>query len=148
MNKWQIICPLVAMAMVGVVFAIVSGSNHHRYYVHAQSRTIGEELVATTNSARLVHIGSGLQKRLSEFLVSPAGVAEVLLGDEPSPVPPRLLHDGLSREAFAGQTKRMEPSGTDVFPRAQSLLPTAHPHVRAICERSEPVRSPRGTIRE
>ncbi len=86
MNKWQIICPLVAMAIVGVVFAIVSGSNHHRYYVYAQSRMIGEELVATTNSARLVHIGSGLQKRLSEFLVSPAGVAEVLLGDEPSPI--------------------------------------------------------------
>ena len=74
------------MAIVGVVFAIVSGSNHHRYYVYAQSRMIGEKLVATTNSARLVHIGSGLQKRLSEFLVSPAGVAEVLLGDEPSPI--------------------------------------------------------------
>jgi len=45
-NKWQIICPLVAMAIVGVVFALVSGSNHHRYYLHAQTRMIGEELVA------------------------------------------------------------------------------------------------------
>ena len=78
MNKWQIICPLAAIAIVATVFAVVSGSNHHRYYVYAQTRMIGQELIATTNSTRLVQIGPGLQKRLSEFLVSPAGVAGVI----------------------------------------------------------------------
>ncbi len=86
MNKWQIICPLVAIAIVAVVFAMVSGRNHRRYYVYAQTRMIGQELIAATNSTRLVQIGSGLQKRLSEFLVSPVGVVEVELGDEPSPI--------------------------------------------------------------
>lgn len=47
---------------------------------------IGQELIATTNSARLVHIGSGLYGRLATFLTSPAGVADVLLGDEASPI--------------------------------------------------------------
>ncbi|HRY49498.1 MAG TPA: hypothetical protein P5186_15720 [Candidatus Paceibacterota bacterium] len=86
MNKWQIICPLVAIAIVAVVFAMVSGRNHHCYYVYAQTRMIGQELITATNSTRLVQIGSGFRKRLSEFLVSPAGVAEVELGDEPSPI--------------------------------------------------------------
>src|SRR2546426_7540907 len=65
---------------------MVSGRNHRRYYVYAQTWMIGQELIAATNSTRLVQIGSGLQKRLSEFLVSPVGVAEVELGDEPSPI--------------------------------------------------------------
>jgi len=85
-NKWQIICPLVAIAIAVMVFAVVSGSKHHRYYVYAQTRMIGQDLIATTNSARLAQIGPNLQKRLSEFLSSPAGVAEVVLGDEPSPI--------------------------------------------------------------
>jgi hypothetical protein len=85
-NKWQIICPLAAIALVVIVFAMVSGANHRRYDVQAQTRMIGQELIATTNSTRLVQVGSGLQKRLSEFLTSPAGVADVTLGDEPSPI--------------------------------------------------------------
>ena len=85
-NKWQIICPLVAIAIVAVVLVIVSGRNHHRYYVYAQTRMIGQELIAITNSTRLVHIGPGIQKKLSEFLSIPASVAEVLLGDEASPI--------------------------------------------------------------
>ena len=41
MNKWQIICPLVALAIVAVGFALISGSHRHRYYVYAQTRMIG-----------------------------------------------------------------------------------------------------------
>ncbi len=74
------------MAIVAVGFAVVTGANHHRYYLYAQTRMIGQELIATTNSTRLVHLGSGLQKRLAEFLASPAGIAEAVLGDEPSPI--------------------------------------------------------------
>ena len=66
--------------------AMVSGRNHHRYFVYAHSRMIGEELVMTTNSTRLVQIGSGLRTKLSEFLASPAAVQQVELGDEPSPI--------------------------------------------------------------
>jgi hypothetical protein len=84
-NKWQIICPVVAIAIVAVVFAMLSGRNHHRYFVYAHSRMIGEDLVATTNSPHLVQVDPALQKRLSEFLVSPAGLSDVLIGDEPSP---------------------------------------------------------------
>jgi hypothetical protein len=85
-NKWQIICPLIVIAIVVVVFGMASGRNHHRYYVYAQTRMVGEKLIMTTNSTRLVQIGSGLQKMLSEFLVSQAGVEHVELGDEPSPI--------------------------------------------------------------
>jgi hypothetical protein len=85
-NKWQIICLLVAIAIVGVVFALVSGSRHNRYHVYAQARMIGEELSTTTNSSRLVQLGPGLRQRLSDFLISPSGLAEVQLGDEPPPI--------------------------------------------------------------
>ena len=86
MNKWQIICPLVAMAVVAVIIAIMSGRNHHRHFVSAHTWMIGQELIATTNSARLVQIESGFQKELADFLASPAGIANVEFGDEPSPI--------------------------------------------------------------
>ena len=86
MNKWQIICPLVAIFLVAAVFSVISGRNHQRYYVYAHTRMIGEELLTSTNSAYLVQVGDDLEKRLSEFLVASAGVAEVELGDEPSPI--------------------------------------------------------------
>ena len=86
MNKYQIICPVVALVLVGILFAVVSGRNHQRYFIQAQSRMIGQDLISSTNSTRLVQIGPGLQKRLAEFLGAPAGIAEVNLGDEPSPI--------------------------------------------------------------
>jgi hypothetical protein len=85
-NKWQIICPVVSIGIVAVVFAMISGRSHHRYFIYAHSRMVGEELAATTNSPHLVQIGPGLQKRLSDFLVLPAGLSDVLIGDEPSPI--------------------------------------------------------------
>ncbi|HYG35351.1 MAG TPA: hypothetical protein VEC99_11230 [Clostridia bacterium] len=65
---------------------MISGRNHHRYFVYAHSRMVGEELAATTNSPHLVQIGSSLQKRLSEFLLPPAKLSLVLIGDEPPPI--------------------------------------------------------------
>jgi hypothetical protein len=47
---------------------------------------IGRDLIARTNSERLVQIGSALPLRLSSFLRSSSAVAEVKLGDEPSPI--------------------------------------------------------------
>ncbi len=86
MNKWQVLCPLAVIAIAVIAFTMVSGSNHHRYYVRAQTRMIGRELLAATNSVRLVPTDPGFRKRLSEFLSSRAGVAEVVLGDAPSPI--------------------------------------------------------------
>ncbi len=85
-NKRQIICPVVAISLGGVVLALVNGRSHHRYHVYAQTRMIGEELSTTTNSPRLVRIGAELQKQLADLLASPSAVAEVQLGDEPSPI--------------------------------------------------------------
>jgi hypothetical protein len=86
MNKWQIICPLVAIALVVIVFTAIRGRAHRAYYIQAHTRMIGEDLIARTNSSHLVQIGPGLRKRLSDFLAFPSGVADVQLGDEPSPI--------------------------------------------------------------
>jgi hypothetical protein len=85
-NKWQIICPLAPIVIAVVVFARVWSLNHYRYYVSAQTRMIGEELIATTNSTRLLKIGPGLKQRMSEFMAVPPGIAEIMHGDERSPI--------------------------------------------------------------
>jgi hypothetical protein len=89
MNKWQIICPLAALALVsipGIVALVRQGPSGHRYYVTAQTRMIGEELCRSTNSTRLVRMPPALRDRLSRFLGSRTGVAGVLLGDEQPPL--------------------------------------------------------------
>ena len=86
MNKWQIICPLAAMAIIALLLAWGQGSAHTRYYLTTQGRQIGLDLVKTTNSPQLVRLGVGLEGRLSSLLVTNAGVDQVLLGDEPSPI--------------------------------------------------------------
>lgn len=84
MNKWQIICPLTALGIAVGVFAMISGSRHHRYYIQAQTRMIGEDLCQRTNSARLVSIDVRLQQRLKALFRAMVGVAEVRLGDKPA----------------------------------------------------------------
>src|SRR6266853_455132 len=74
------------MAIVSLVSLVSSASSHRRYYVSAQTRMIGQELIAATNSQRLVRLGPELENRLSQFLHSSSAVAEVRLGDEPSPI--------------------------------------------------------------
>lgn len=89
MNKWQIICPLAALALVSVPAAIGllrQPTLAHRGYVKGQTHTIGLDLCRSTNSARLVRMPPALRDRLSHFLRSPAGVAGVSLGDEPAPL--------------------------------------------------------------
>lgn len=86
MNKWQIICPVVALLLAATVFAVISGRSHRRAFVSAASQAVGRDLIASTNSARLVGINSDLQARLSSLLGSPTHVASVLFGDEPAPL--------------------------------------------------------------
>ena len=86
MNKWQIICPVVAIAVVAIFALGGQGRREHRYYVLAQTRMIGVELSRGSNSPRLAALGPALQARLSEFLTPQSGVAEVVLGDQPAPL--------------------------------------------------------------
>lgn len=85
MNKWQIICPVVAMLLFSLVLAFIALRGQHRGYVRVATRSIGSELIASTNSTHLVHIGSDLQARLAELLSVRTTVASVMQGDEPAP---------------------------------------------------------------
>jgi hypothetical protein len=88
MNKWQIICPLTAIAIVGLVMVWLQpyGQRKANRYLEVQAVQAGWDLVNTTNSPPLVHVGSGLEGRLVGLLHTNAGVSQVLLGDEPSPI--------------------------------------------------------------
>jgi hypothetical protein len=86
MNKWQIICPLAAMAIAAVVALALIRTSINRDTMRHQVYQIGRELVAATNSSAVVRLGPGLEARMAELLGSPSGVAAVKWGDEPSPI--------------------------------------------------------------
>jgi hypothetical protein len=86
MNKWQIICPLIALVIVGMTFATIHESGEHRSFINVASHSIGSDLVATTNSLHLIRIDPNLRAELSEFLAARANVSTVLLGDDLAPI--------------------------------------------------------------
>ena len=86
MNKTQIIVPLFALIVAGGIFALYSGRKHHQYFITAQGRQIGTDLILRTNSAKLVSIGASLNGELAQLLSSETRVANVLIGDEPTPI--------------------------------------------------------------
>jgi hypothetical protein len=86
MNKWQIICPMVALLVVGLAFGFIALRGQHRGFISVASRSIGDDLIASTNSSHLVRIGPDLKTRLSELLSVRTHIADVLLGDEPAPI--------------------------------------------------------------
>ena len=85
MNKWQIICPVVALLIAGLAFAIIRSKDHRNYFISRMSYSIGRDLIKATNSAHLVRIEPDLEAGLAELLSSTSRVSSVLLGDEPSP---------------------------------------------------------------
>ncbi len=85
MNKWQIICPVVAMLVFGSVLGILALRGPHRGYINVASHSIGNDLIMSTNSPQLVHIGPDLQARLSALLSARTYVAGVLMGDDLAP---------------------------------------------------------------
>jgi hypothetical protein len=91
MNKWQIICPLAAILAALLIVGTIQGRNEHRFFISSATTSIGDDLIARTNSPALVArpdddlILLHLQKRLSELHSSPLHIAAVLLGDEPRP---------------------------------------------------------------
>ncbi len=111
MNKWQIISPLALLTAVGLLVAMVHGRHQHRAYVTAQTRMVGQELIAATNSPRLVNGDRAFTRSLSMFLASPARVSNVQLGDEP----PSLRRRHCLQLAEPYQCRRETPAGQARF---------------------------------
>jgi hypothetical protein len=86
MNKTQLITLLVALAIAGAIVGILSSRNHRHIFLRAHFATIGQELIASTNSSHLILIGPGLKERLVQLLALPTQIDATLLGDEPSPL--------------------------------------------------------------
>jgi hypothetical protein len=80
-NKTQPICLLVAILIVATAGAWLHARNRHHEYVLAHGRMIGEELITTTNSTKVVHLEQRLRSRLAELLSSPTRVDAVWTGD-------------------------------------------------------------------
>jgi hypothetical protein len=90
MNKWQIICPLVAMALfVGVLFfptpARIDRQRKERVILQAVS--IARDLEYHTNSTLLAEVSPQLQEALKQFLTTPTAYRDTFQsGDEPAPI--------------------------------------------------------------
>lgn len=112
MNKWQIICPVVGLAVVVIFFALRDGKAKRDYFIERATYSVGRGIIEKTNSSLLISIGPGLQAKLEELLASPTHIAAVLLGDEPAP-----FGDGrgrsrlvLTNEASKSIVIRLRPS--------------------------------------
>jgi hypothetical protein len=86
MNKWQIICPLITIALVVLTFGLIQEYNERRGFLFAATSSIAWDLVHTTNSEHLAAMEPELRARLSEFLASTGHVAAIALGDESPPI--------------------------------------------------------------
>ena len=85
-RKWEIICPVVAIFLTGILFAIVHFRNEQRGLGLMKSHQIGEDLIASKDSKLVVRVGDGLRGKLSEYTAGHAKVADVRVGDEPPPI--------------------------------------------------------------
>jgi hypothetical protein len=90
MKKTRIIAPIIVVCLVAIAWVCflslrVRRNRDRDAQAVATSWEIGRELVATTNSTRLIEIQRGVQKRLGEFLTCPARVEAVRMGDEVRP---------------------------------------------------------------
>jgi len=103
MNKWQIICPVVSLALIAIVFAAITGRNHRRGFITMASRSIGDDLIRTTNSSHLVPLDRAFQAQLSELLSTRTYVARVFVGDE---APPKADSTACSRLVLRNESGR------------------------------------------
>ena len=86
MNKWQIILPIVAFAVIILAMGISHERGERDYAIRLLTASVGHELIASTNSSHLTGIGPDLQTQLYKLHTSPIDISTVLLGDEPSPI--------------------------------------------------------------
>ena len=73
------------MALAAVVLARIIGKQEHRSFIVVASRSIGHDLITSTNSSHLVRLGPDLTSKLGELLTATTRVSSVLLGDAPAP---------------------------------------------------------------
>jgi hypothetical protein len=83
MNKPKL--AILVLVPVGVLVFVLAVWKKDRAAILAQSEMIGRELVSQTNSPHLPFAGNIFQRRLAEFLATPARVEAVRYGDEPRP---------------------------------------------------------------
>jgi hypothetical protein len=112
MNNWQVICPVVALLIAGLVVGAIALRGQHRGFMNVASRAIGSDLITSTNSPHSVRVGPGLQAHLAELLAARTHVAGVLVGDDPAPIGDdtawtRLV---LTNDAGASLLIRLRPS--------------------------------------
>lgn len=86
MNKMQIICPLVALAVCAAVAWGLLIRNQNRSFLHLRAASIAHDLIARTNSENVMTLGPGLRDKLTQLLGSPTHVTSIQLGDEPPPI--------------------------------------------------------------
>ena len=84
MNRWQIICPLTAVLVFGMVMVVVATKARHRAVITGASLAIANDLITATNSPHVLRVNPYLAAQLSKLLGSPTHIAAVLSGDEPS----------------------------------------------------------------
>ena len=83
LNKTQVLCAVGGLLLVLAVVAIYHGRHHTNVFILAQTRTIGAELLADTNSSKLIRIGPALNQQLTHLLASASAIEAVRLGDVP-----------------------------------------------------------------
>lgn len=74
------------MLIVALVFGSITARSRHRGFISVASQSIGGDLITVTNSSHLVRIDPDVRARLAELLGARTWVADVLLGDAPSPI--------------------------------------------------------------
>lgn len=121
MNKMQIICPLVTIAIAAVVIAVVTANNNRRAYRYYASQQIGMDLIAQTNSDLLVQLDTGFHAKLSELLRAETSVASVQLGDEPRAAGVGKAHTRLILTNTAGQALNIRLRADSTSNRFQVL---------------------------
>lgn len=117
MNKWQIICPVVAIVILAFAVGFNRSRNDRNYFLQTATHSVGRDIIATTNSSRLVKVGPTLQSKLSELSISPMNVAAVLIGDEPFPyvngkANSRLVLTNDSRDGVVIRLRHADQAGT------------------------------------
>jgi hypothetical protein len=89
MNKWQIICPTAAAALVGL-FMMPTAVKRYKMYrddsITYTARCAAWDLEQQTNSTLLVSITPELKTTLAAFLTTPGAYRDTFrFGDDPAP---------------------------------------------------------------
>ncbi len=109
LNKWQLICPVVAMGLVALVagvLAIRSFNSSHKDLYFARASIVGHDLVTKTNSEFLTSVTPELKSNLVALCSSPARL-ESLRHGELNPDDPSTEDALLSLANEAGATLQL-----------------------------------------